>query len=155
MSRKKHNKHWLNSKRWLAAEEADTQELRQHMARCATEPIPTISKLLEVSNEYFTASAVWTRRDNVWSCTAASPILSWMKTTPYDKVQVELLRRSCKWFWRRPQTCSDGPQRVNPALNRTQGLETNRARSTNPPSSEAGRLDSAAIPAAVSLQTGC
>jgi hypothetical protein len=62
-------------------------------------PKPTITRLLQVSNEYLTAAAVWVRSDGFWRCTQAAPIIAWMRRTPVDRIPIELLKRGCRWEW--------------------------------------------------------
>lgn len=55
------------------------------------------SMVMQATNEYFCAGAVWERRDGQWSCTQTAPILNWMKgLNPLD-AKFELLKRGCTW----------------------------------------------------------
>lgn len=61
-------------------------------------------KLLQIhwliSNEFWSATCLWIRRDNVWAPdpTSLPPILSWMKGKDRHSVKLELLRRGCSWL---------------------------------------------------------
>lgn len=58
---------------------------------------PNKSLLLYAQNEYFTAGAIWERKDGQWSCTKTAPILNWMRgLNPLD-AKFELLKRGCSW----------------------------------------------------------
>lgn len=113
---------WSKAERrhWLESQRQEDEKLRRHQARYTLRSRPPVTRLLLVSNEYFTAGAVWTKRDNVWSCTEAAPILSWMKATPLNKVSIELLKRGCRWSWSRPAIDRDkssaGHELANKAL---------------------------------------
>ena len=61
--------------------------------------VPDEQLLLRVKNEYLTAGAVWVRRNGVWFCQQAAPILRWMRGMEIGKVKVELLRKDCTWDW--------------------------------------------------------
>lgn len=56
------------------------------------------TKLLQVSNEFFTASAVFEFR-GYWRCRQAAPIIHWMLGMPVDRIKFELIKRGCKWEW--------------------------------------------------------
>lgn len=73
-------------------------------------------KTIMVSNEFFSGTARWRRKSNVWSCFEADPVLSWMKTTPFNQVQIELLKRGCRWSWS-PVMTGTTPQQAGLASN--------------------------------------
>ena len=113
---------WSKEERahWAKTQGQKDQALRLHQARYPLRSKPVVTKLLMVSNDFFSAAAVWTKRDNVWSCTEAAPILSWMRTTPLNKVSIELLKRGCRWSWNSPAIDRDkssaGHELANKAL---------------------------------------
>lgn len=72
-------------------------------------PAPPLERLLHVSNEYFTAGAIWVRVHGAWSCKQAAPILKWMVGMQFDRVPIELLKRGCRWSWS-PVTAGTSPQ---------------------------------------------
>jgi len=89
---------------WSKAERAHWMEKhRRFLEDYRSIPKPklsqTITKLLHVHNEYFTAGAIWTRISGAWACKQAAPILKWMVGMPFDRVSIELLKRGCRWSW--------------------------------------------------------
>lgn len=63
-------------------------------------PLPVnIERLLWVSNEFFTAGAVWKRISGAWSCVKAAPILRWMVGMNCNQAKLELLRKGCHYEW--------------------------------------------------------
>jgi hypothetical protein len=61
-------------------------------------PSRTPSRLLQVSNEYFTAGAIFEHR-GYWRCREAAPIIRWMIGMPVDRIKFELIKRGCRWEW--------------------------------------------------------
>jgi len=72
------------------------------VATVATVKPADTSKLLTVRNEFWTACAVWKRKNGVWSCTMSDPQLRWMVGKTPGQVQIELLKLGANWSW-------DGP----------------------------------------------
>lgn len=109
---------WSKAERdaWYKRQRDEDHRLREHMRRCHSDPKPTVSRTLQVSNDYFCAGSIWIRRDNVWSCRKAAPIISWMLSTPLEKVSIELLKRGCRWTWG-PVTTGTSPQQAELASN--------------------------------------
>lgn len=70
----------------------------QHLARAPSFKAD-VSRVLKVSNEYFTAGAIFERVSGVWRCREAESAISWMKTMDVRSVKTELLRRGCSWEW--------------------------------------------------------
>jgi hypothetical protein len=62
-------------------------------------PLPYQKKLLQATNEYFCAGAVWERIDGLWKCTEAAPIIGWMRGMSPPAAKLELARRGCQWEW--------------------------------------------------------
>src|SRR5687767_7716729 len=60
---------------------------------------PKATRLMRASNEYFSADAVWTRRDGIWSCTDPDPVISWMRGLDPASAKLELARMGCSWEW--------------------------------------------------------
>lgn len=106
---------------------------------------PDTHLILRVQNEYFTAGAEFHRRDGVWSCIQAAPIIAWLKHTPFCSIKTEFLKRGCSWEWlpvtplaasgtsvdkhesftitSRTAARPDGHQASTPATGETQGIE--------------------------------
>lgn len=62
-------------------------------------PLPYCRRLMQAKNDYFCAGAVWERKDGIWRCIEAAPILRWMlKMTP-ESAKLELARKGCDWKW--------------------------------------------------------
>lgn len=61
--------------------------------------VPDATRLLGVQNEYFTAGAVFERREGVWRVKECAPILHWMRKVPFERIKLELLKRGCSWEW--------------------------------------------------------
>lgn len=73
---------------------------------------PDTELLLRVQNDFFTAGAVFRRKDGVWSVVKFAPILHWLKKTPFDQIKTQLLKRGCSWEWLRdlePDGATVGP----------------------------------------------
>jgi hypothetical protein len=104
---------WSKAERrhWLAEQRRGDEALRKLNAAHPLVVKPTISRLLHVSNEYFTCAAVWERKDGFWRCIQAAPIIAWMKRTPIDRISIELLKRGCRWTWS-PVMPGTSPQQV-------------------------------------------
>ena len=62
-------------------------------------PPPDVTRHLVARSEFFNGEATWRRRDNVWSCVAATESLAWMRRTPFDQIKNELLKRGYSWEW--------------------------------------------------------
>jgi len=107
---------WSKAERrhWLAEQRQEDEALRQLNAAHPIRRKPTITKLLQASNEYFTAGAVLQRTDGFWRCIQAAPIIAWMRRTPVDRIPIELLKRGCRWQWLDSLPCNKGtePQSV-------------------------------------------
>jgi len=89
--------------------------------------LPNQTRLLRASNEFFTAGAVWQRKDGQWSCIQAAPILAWMfKLTP-TAAKLELARKGCSWEW-----ISVGPTGILGAPTAPGVLERNSPASSTP-----------------------
>lgn len=84
--------------------------------------------LLWVSNDYFTAGAVWKRIFGVWSCIKAAPIIKWMVGMNKDKAKLELLRKGCTYQW------------IYPGVNCKSGIVA-QSKSTSPLVGEKGRCE--------------
>jgi len=99
---------------WLASQRQEDATLRALNAAHPVRRKPTITRLLQVSNEYLTAAAVWERSDGFWRCTQTAPIIAWMRRTPVDRIPIELLKRGCRWQWIHTFPCNKGtePQSV-------------------------------------------
>lgn len=80
-------------------QEAINASVQAQLPKFVGQLSPTISRVMQVSNEYFTAGAVWERRANVWGCVQAAPIIKWMVGMNSDKAKIELLKRGCRWEW--------------------------------------------------------
>ncbi len=61
--------------------------------------VPDTRRLMQAQNEYFTAGAVWERKDGLWRCIEAAPILDWMRKCTPESAKLELARRGCEWVW--------------------------------------------------------
>src|SRR5512138_2233089 len=58
-------------------------------------------KLLVVWGRKFTAGAVWERRDGVWKCKRAAPIVAWMLRVKHPSVVLDWLKaKGYGWEWR-------------------------------------------------------
>lgn len=64
-----------------------------------------LSKILTVRNEFWTAMAVWNRKNGVWSCAMADRPVQWMIGKTPGQVQIELLKLGANWSW-------DGPPQI-------------------------------------------
>lgn len=117
-------------------------------------PSPTLERLLHVSNEYFTAGAIWVRVHGAWSCQKAAPILKWMVGMQFDHVPIELLKRGCRWSWS-PITAGTGPQQgcKTDVITLKDSKHTAHENLTDPAYSRAGE-DSGDAAGPISLQTG-
>lgn len=58
-----------------------------------------LTKQLQCSNEFWSATATWRRHEGIWSCSYADPVLQWMIGLDQDSAKMELLRRGCSWEW--------------------------------------------------------
>lgn len=138
---------WNKAERrhWFYRQRREDELLRRHQAQYPLRPQPVVTRLLLVTNEFFTAGAVWTKRDNVWSCTEAAPILSWMRTTPITRVSIELLKRGCRWSWNRPAIDRDKSSAGHELADKALGKDSKHTAHEDPTGDGAG---------SVSLQTG-
>lgn len=95
------NRRWTKAQRrgWLREQTRQDTVLRALNARFPYKPKPLVSKLLHVSNDYFTAAAVFKRIEGIWTLAQCAPILHWMRKTPLDRIPLELLKRGCRWSW--------------------------------------------------------
>lgn len=76
------------------------QNRQLHCSNLQPTHYPKFERLLVVQNEYFTASAVFTKQHGYpWYCSDCAPILSWMRKIPLDTIPTQLLKRGCKWKW--------------------------------------------------------
>lgn len=58
-------------------------------------------KLLVVYGGKFTAGAVWERRDGIWRCKRAAPIVSWMLRVKHPSVVLDWLKaKGYRYEWR-------------------------------------------------------
>lgn len=60
---------------------------------------PAVRRVAEITNEYVSGRATFEKRDNVWKLVDCAAELSWLKTTPFCDLKLELLRRGCRWTW--------------------------------------------------------
>lgn len=98
----------IRSRHWWKRQKESYAALRR-MNRPVTFVPPTFW-LLRVENEFFTAGAVWRKKDNTWLCVEAAPIIKWMLgRADIGNVKIELLKRGCKWNWS-PATTGTSPQ---------------------------------------------
>jgi len=58
-----------------------------------------VSKILTATNEFWSHSCVWKRRDGVWFCAEASGPLNQLKGLNEQQAKVALLRMGCSWTW--------------------------------------------------------
>ena len=65
-------------------------------SRYASRPF---TRVVTVSNEYFTATARLEKRDGAWRVLECSKELAWMKHTNEGQWKNELIRRGCRWEW--------------------------------------------------------
>lgn len=56
-------------------------------------------RVMRCWNEYWEGSAVWKRKDGIWSCDHCSPIIGWMYGMNPTEAKFELARRGCQWEW--------------------------------------------------------
>lgn len=60
---------------------------------------PNIERLMYCWNEFWTASALWRRKDGIWSCVSAAGQVAWMKGKSPAEAKLELARLGCGWQW--------------------------------------------------------
>lgn len=56
-------------------------------------------RLMRCQNDYFVAGAVWRRKDGIWSCIRAAPIIKWMLGMSPESAKMNLAKRGCSWQW--------------------------------------------------------
>jgi len=56
-------------------------------------------RLLRVETDYFVAGAVWQKINCYWTCTAAAPILRWMKGRSPQQAAAALLKMGANYQW--------------------------------------------------------
>lgn len=114
-----------------------------------------IRRSCTVSNEFFTASLSFERRDHIWICTASQPPVTRFAGMNADQVHLELLKMGCKVHWSKPAKpgipTSSKPENLPPEAHGTskaipplvprsdKGLETSLTQpengdTSNPPS---------------------
>lgn len=54
---------------------------------------------MRCQNDYFVAGAVWRRKDGIWSCIRAAPIIKWMLGMSPESAKMNLAKRGCSWQW--------------------------------------------------------
>lgn len=89
--------------------------------------LPNQTIMLRASNEFFTAGAVWRRKDGQWSCIQAAPILAWMFKLSPTEAKFELARKGCSWEWVSVETGIPGDHCASPGV-----LERNSPASSTP-----------------------
>lgn len=97
---------------------------RPNGTHCSGGPVylPPMDLKLVARNEFFSAEALWRRRDGIWMCVSADFKLGWMKgMTDRLAAKFELIRRGCNYAWLQPPqpdplACevSDSPQVKTP-----------------------------------------
>lgn len=60
---------------------------------------PDSQRLLQVSNDFFTAGAIFQRKDGIWSIITTAHILNWMNGLTINQIKNELLRKGCSYHW--------------------------------------------------------
>ena len=63
---------------------------------------PPLKKIALIENEFLSGFAVVERRDNVWRVLECSKEVQWLKDLPVYKWKLELLKRGCRWDFRKP-----------------------------------------------------
>ena len=89
-------------KPWLDFKKEDAWASRHpEFCRRQGKPVyqPNAERLLWCSNEYATCGAVWRKRDGVWSCVFAAPIIRWMVGMGAVDAKMELVRRGYEFKW--------------------------------------------------------
>lgn len=107
---------------WRANRKRDGVSLRKHLA--VDRPKVYLAnevKVLRVRNEFFCAGAVWVRKDGIWACKMAAPILHWMIGMSPLETKLELARKGCSWEWLEGSPVVEkGPNAgLDPTLNNT------------------------------------
>jgi hypothetical protein len=79
------------------------------LALSARKPVPgfvpglkrpeVIEKVLTASNEFWSHSCVWKRRDGIWFCESGSGPLIQLKGLNEQQAKVALIRMGCSWTW--------------------------------------------------------
>lgn len=62
---------------------------------------PDVQRILVCWNDYWTAGALWRRKDGVWGCVTAEERLGWMKGKSPEQAKLELARLGCEWKWQK------------------------------------------------------
>ena len=62
--------------------------------------LPHLVRVLNVRSEFFSGTALFERREGVWSCTQTTPAVEWIRKTPVPQLKLELLRRGFDWEWK-------------------------------------------------------
>lgn len=83
-------------------------------------PCREAETVLNVSTEFFTASAKWQKLYGVWSCVCAHPILHWMVGMNQNDAKLALLRMGASYSFSRPQPIT-GTVHGTPAMRGTDG----------------------------------
>lgn len=95
--------------RWLSKKERHRQRsLADWRRRYGSKPIPNgkplryapnTERMMYCWNEFWTASALWRRRDGIWSCVQAGEPIAWMAGKGAADAKLELARLGCQWRW--------------------------------------------------------
>lgn len=60
---------------------------------------PEVIRLMRVTNEYFSAGAVWKKSMGSWVCISSAPIIAWMRKCDPGRAKLECARRGLVVEW--------------------------------------------------------
>lgn len=89
-------------KHWLGVPQVDLWTGRHpEFSRRQSKPVygKEIERLLRVKNEYFDCQAIWRKKEGVWTCVSAAPIIRWMVGKTPAEAKIELVKRGCSYEW--------------------------------------------------------
>lgn len=58
-----------------------------------------MERVMRCWNKYWVAGAIWRRKEGIWGCKEAAPIIRWMVGKSPEEAKLELLKRGCEWEW--------------------------------------------------------
>lgn len=60
---------------------------------------PVARKFLTASNEFWSETSLWEKKDGIWRCVSATGVLERLKGMNPAQAKVELLRLGAEWKW--------------------------------------------------------
>ena len=60
---------------------------------------PDVIRTMRFENEFLSGTAVWARKDGIWTCRSADPCLRWMLHMDPATAKLNATKRGFKWAW--------------------------------------------------------